>query len=121
LHPAASQQRMPELKLISSDILSEKEFLHAIKSLRPRRAPDAAGWRGEYFKCLTAGTKNLLLLLAQRILLHPRFVPTELRPFLFGARLIAIPKPNGGIRPIAIGSILRKITSASLADIIYCS
>ena len=84
--------------------MAEKEFYHAIKALRPRRAPDAAGWRGEYFKCLMPGTKDLLLRLTQHVLLHPRAIPTDLRPFLFGARLIAIPKSHGGVRSIAIGS-----------------
>ncbi len=30
------------------------------------------------------------------------------RPYFFGARLIAINKKNGGVRPIAIGNILRR-------------
>ena len=29
-------------------------------------------------------------------------VPFELRPYFFGAKLIALKKPDGGLRPIAV-------------------
>ena len=33
-------------------------------------------------------------------------------PFLAGANLVAVPKPKGGLRPIAIGEVLRRLTGA---------
>ena len=38
-------------------------------------------------------------------------VPFELRPYFFGAKLIALKKPDGGIRPIAVGNIFRRLSA----------
>ena len=43
-------------------------------------------------------------------------MPESVRPYFFGARLIAISKgENKGVRPIAIGTILRKVISSAIA------
>ena len=38
-------------------------------------------------------------------------VPFELRPYFFGAKLIAPKKPDGGLRPIAIGKTIRRLSA----------
>ena len=38
-------------------------------------------------------------------------VPFELRPYFFGAKLIALKKPDGGLRPIAIGNTFRRLSA----------
>ena len=38
-------------------------------------------------------------------------VPKEIRPLFFGASLLALKKKDGGIRPIAIGSTLRRLVA----------
>lgn len=38
-------------------------------------------------------------------------VPEEIVPILFGANLVALTKKDGGIRPIAVGSTFRRLTS----------
>ena len=60
----------------------------------------------------------MLFKLVENIQLNPKSLPADLRPFLFGARLIAAKKSHGGIRPIAVGVILRKLISPSLESII---
>ena len=35
----------------------------------------------------------------------------EARSFFFGATLIALSKPDGGVRPIAVGCTLRRLVS----------
>ena len=52
------------------------------------------------------------------ILRHPKSLPAELCPYFFGARVTPIRKKDGGIRPIAVGTILRKLISAALARVI---
>ncbi|KAJ9442663.1 Retrotransposable element SLACS 132 kDa protein [Diplonema papillatum] len=42
-------------------------------------------------------------------------VPTEARPFMFGAKLVALEKKCGGLRPIACGEILRRLAAKVLA------
>ena len=117
LHPA-SQKQGCELHLKSADVIQKKDFKRVISKLLPRRSADAAGWRGEYFKRLSAGTKDLLFKLAQQILQNPKSIPEGLRPFLFGARLVAAKKPGGGVRPIAVGTILRKVISCALTKVV---
>ena len=38
-------------------------------------------------------------------------VPFELRPNFFGAKLIALKKPDGGLRPIAVGNTFRRFSA----------
>ena len=37
-------------------------------------------------------------------------VPYELRPYFFGAKLIALKKPDGGLRPIAVGNTFCRLS-----------
>ena len=38
-------------------------------------------------------------------------VPFELWPYFFGAKLIALKKPDGGLRPIAAGNTFRRLSA----------
>ena len=38
-------------------------------------------------------------------------VPFELRPYFFGAKLIALKMPDGGLRPIAVGNTFRRLSA----------
>ena len=42
-------------------------------------------------------------------------VPKESAPFIFGGNLFALLKKSGGLRPVAVGDILRRLTSKTLA------
>ena len=41
--------------------------------------------------------------------------PSELRPYFFGAKLIALKKPDGGLRPIAVGNTFRRLSAKCAA------
>ena len=38
-------------------------------------------------------------------------VPFQLRSYFFGAELIALKKPDGGLRPIAVGNTFRRLSA----------
>ena len=38
-------------------------------------------------------------------------VPFELLPYFFGAKLIALKKPDRGVRPIAVGNTFRRLSA----------
>ena len=38
-------------------------------------------------------------------------VPFELRPYFFGAKLNALKKPDGGLRPISVGNTFRRVSA----------
>ena len=44
-------------------------------------------------------------------------LPSGILPVMYGASLIAFSKPNGEVRPIAIGNTLRRLTAKTAA---YC-
>ena len=46
---------------------------------------------------------------------RPDVVPDELRPFVMGARLVALGKKDGGTRPVAVGTVLRKVVAQCIA------
>ena len=117
LHPQPTAPPEPLLQSASCPFTRE-HLLKAISALRPRRAPDAAGWRAEYIRRLSPPAKDQFFRLAQRMTEDPNIVPSDLRPFLFGARLIASKKKNNGVRPIAIGTIFRKVIGAAIANAI---
>lgn len=117
LHPQPEAQPAPLLQAATCPFTRDHLF-KAISALRPRRAPDAAGWRAEYIRRLNTAAKDQFFVLAKRLAEDTEAVPSDLRPFLFGARLIASKKKNNGVRPIAIGSIFRKVIGAAIATAI---
>ena len=74
-------------------------------------------WRPQHLKdCLTGphGQINSPFLLAltrlTNLVLHGT-IPSEVRPLIYGANLIALNKKDGGIRPIAVGEVFRRIAA----------
>lgn len=45
-------------------------------------------------------------------------VPVAARPFFFGARLSALRKKDGGVRPIACGDVLRRLAARLLCRLV---
>ena len=45
------------------------------------------------------------------IVIHEGKVPFELRQYFFGAKLIALKKPDGGLLPIAVGNTFRRLSA----------
>ena len=44
--------------------------------------------------------------------------PRSLAPFLAGATLVALDKEDGGLRPVAVGEVLRRLTGKALCELI---
>ena len=76
--------------------------------LRPQHIKDALqpGFRDELVHVLTEVV----------IMLSRGDAPSCIRPFLNGASLVALPKNNGGLRPIAVGEVLRRLVSKCVLD-----
>ena len=77
-----------------------------LTALRPQHLKDALvpGWKDEVLR--------KLVLVAN--LLAKGQAPTEIQPWLCGAALCALPKPDGGLRPVASGEVLRRLVSKCL-------
>ena len=87
----------------------------------PETAPGPSGLRVQHLKdANVAGGSDAFLsqLTAVVNLLAQGRAPEFLAPVLAGAGLVALPKPQGGVRPIAVGEILRRLTGKCLMGIV---
>ena len=62
-----------------------------------------------------AGTRLLSALTSITNMLLAGRVPEIVKPLLYGANHIALCKPDGGIRPIAVGNTLRRMVAKSIS------
>ena len=97
--------------------MSIQEIVDAIRSLPTGSAGGPDGVRPQHLKDMSGPTANgaaqvLLPALASFItLVLQGMTPPSIRPFFFGARLTALNKKRGGIRPIAVGCTLRQLAA----------
>ena len=61
------------------------------------------------------GTRALRAITATVNLLAAGGAPPEIASYLCGATLLAVKKKNVGLRPIAVGEVLRRLTSKCLS------
>ena len=107
LHPDAPLPAVPDPvpKSRLTQPFNKADFHLVVKHAKWKKAADALGWRMDHVKILSQEALNVLFPLCLRMAKNPRLIPERLRPFFFGARLTPIGKKDGGIRPIAIGTI----------------
>lgn len=97
--------------------VSASELLKAINSFPSGSAGGLDGLRPSIVKdllmCNDVGLKDQLITsLCDFIsIISSGEVPMDVRPIFFGATLIALRKKCGGIRPIAIGNVWRRLTA----------
>ena len=118
LHPPCPVDRRlpPQVSACPPISVLPTEVSRAIRSFPSGSAGGPDGLRPQYLKDLLAtgigsgGTDALLGAITDfvNMLLEGR-VPVSVCPILFGGSLIAISKKSGGIRPIAIGYLWRRL------------
>ena len=90
-------------------------MLKALRSFPAGSSEGPDGLRPQHIvdlvSCKTGGPALLSSLTGFVNLILDGGCPTNLRPILFGARLIAIEKKSGGIRPIAVGYTVRHLAA----------
>ena len=120
-HPQASPPSVPLEQVPSPAILSEPAVLKGVRSFPNDSAPGPSGLRPshlqEAIRCPSpdwaAQALNTLTCLVN--LLAAGRAPPPVLLHLCGASLLASPKKSGGHRPIAVGEVLRRLTSKCLA------
>ena len=106
---------MPELPLAPE--LEPETVVKALRSFPPGTSPGPTGLRAQHLlDAMPVGDENSFLqqLTAVVNLLAQGQGCATAAPSLAGAGLVAVPKPNGGVRPIAIGEIYRRLTGKCL-------
>ena len=100
---------------------SPAAVLKAVKSFPADTAPGPSGLRANHLKegvcCPSPSRAQSTLLHLSRLvtLLSSGSCPPSVIPHLCGATLLASQKKSGGLRPIAIGEVLRRLTSKCLS------
>ena len=96
---------------------SQEQVAKAIKSFKCGSAPGPSGLRAEHLKAATksapSNRSDKALESVTKLVnsLGAGQLPDEAATFFCGARLYAGNKKSGGIRPIAVGNILCRLTS----------
>jgi hypothetical protein len=101
---------------INNDIqqirISKDDVMAAIKSFKKNAAPGRSGLRASHLINCVAGNSDFISNLTKIIQsMIDGKVPIVLAPLIAGGPLIPLLKKDGGIRPITIGEILKRITS----------
>jgi hypothetical protein len=116
-HPAGPDLQPPDHELPAALSLIRESLINAITRTPSAGAPGPDGLRPGHLKQLTgplagAAQEDLLAALQDFCnLCLAGLVPLSVRPLFFGAGLIALRKKDGGLRPIAIGLVLRRLVA----------
>ena len=125
LHPDAPEPACPLFdQLPVAPLISADEINDALRSFPKDTAAGSSSLRAQHLlDACTKANKPVVLeqLAAVANILARGDAPPELAPFLAGASLFALDKKDGGIRPIAVGEILRRLVGKVLCKTVQDS
>ena len=96
---------------------SDVEVISALRSFPSNSAPGPSSLRANHLKeavfcpSPTVASRALVYLVEVVNILAAGLAPPLISPFLCAASLLAPKKKDGGLRPIAVGEVLRRLTS----------
>ena len=120
-HPPARGEPQPAPTTDYPQIsFSQEEVEKAARKFRRGSAPGPSGMRPEHLTVIlqsAPGRRNSAVQELTRLVtvMAGGAVPQNVAPYLCGARLHAAAKKSGGIRPIAVGNLLRRLVGKCAA------
>ena len=119
-HPEPHQDTLiPSVptNVVPSIFVTEVNVAQAIRSFPNGSAAGPDSLRPQHLKDMivpSAGDAGLQLLKSLTYLINlilNGLTPQRIRPLFFGANLFAFEKPDGGVRPIAVGCTMRRLAA----------
>ena len=113
MHPPASTAAVPALPLNTLDpaVFGGSQLGHLVRRCNNGKAGGPSGWNGAHLAILSVsrtcmeGLRCILQDMASGTL------PAVVRPHMSATRLVALGKPNGSPRPIAMGELFYRIVA----------
>jgi hypothetical protein len=114
LHPEGEVLDTSKIVLPSNPFIEvcPEKLTATIKQQTGGKAPGLSGWTEELLLESLCVAEVLPALCAMVADLLNGNIPRDIRDLIAAARLIPIPKPMGGVRPVAVGEALLRITEA---------
>ena len=120
-HPQATRPQPPAPQVASPQLsFTSTEVEKMVKKFRRRSAPGPSGLRPEHLKVslqAAPGRRQRALQSLTSLVncMTAGGVPEQVAPYLCGARLHGALKKDGGVRPIAVGNLLRRLVGKCCA------
>ena len=124
-HPQSPPPPHPSTSSLPSISVPIRCVSRALQSFPADSAPGPTLLRANHLKEATrsptasCGNRALKAITAIVNLLATGGAPPEIASYLCSANLLAVKKKNGGLRPIAVGEVLRRLTSKSLSRAVH--
>jgi hypothetical protein len=121
-HPEAAAPSRPEGESPPPVRFDEETVHKKVDSFPTGSAAGASGTRPQFLKdmmaCPNKATGEDALKALTKLTNHlvAGLAPREVAPYIAGAPLMALNKPDGGLRPIAIGETIRRLVSKCCCD-----
>ena len=123
-HPQEPNPTLPATEPSASLVLSMEDLGKAIAASPAGGAPGPDGLRTTHLKQIcgpaAAGERDLAMtaLLSFCNLVLAGRVPSTIRLHFFGARLLAFRKKDGGLRPISVGLVIKRLISRAACQLL---
>lgn len=117
LHPAAPPPEHPQHEQDEAPAFSERQVRNALRAFKLGSGAGLTGLAPQHLvdMCSFPGSPALASITRLVSLTAAGLVPSPACPLIFGARLVALQKADGGVRPIACGDVLRRMAARLLA------
>ena len=120
-HKRANLGRLRRVSPSAAPVADIDQVRKAVYSFPSTSGAGRTGLRPSHLRdAMRPASSDLILRLIAEVvnLLLQGEVPEAVRPFVCGASIMALRKPNGTLRPIAVGETIRRITSKVAVELL---